>query len=130
MQGISRSADRSRTGRRRPLPTLAALFAVLLQAFAVQTHVHVYTPLSAAAFVQASGGDAHAQHGDHASLTHAQTLCAVCQTLAASGAATLPPSANLTTAPAIAREAAAITPPDAPRVLAHSWQSRAPPTFL
>lgn len=129
MQRISRTAERSRTGRHRPLVTLAALFAILLQAFAIQTHVHIYTPFSAPALVQAGGEDAHA-HGAHASLAHGQVLCAICQALAASGTAVLPPDANLTETPAIAREAAAIVLPDAPRAQTHSWRSRAPPISL
>lgn len=128
MLGIRRTADRPRTGRPRPLLTLVALFALLLQAFEVQTHVHAYGAQPA---ITAAADSAHAQpSGQHASLQHQQLLCAVCQSLAAAGAAVVPARTTLATGPAIAREAAAIFLPDAPRAPAHAWRSRAPPISL
>ena len=126
MQWIRRTADRSRTGRPRSLLTLVALFALLLQAFEVQTHVHAYG-VAPAPVAGASSVAHHQANEPHASLPHPQLLCVVCQALAAAGGAVVPAGGTLTTAVAIAREAAAIVAPDAPRVLAHAWQSRAPP---
>jgi len=128
MVGIRRTADLPRTGRQRPMLTFVALFALLLQAFEVQTHVHAYGAQPA---VAAAADSAHAPpSGQRASLQHRQLLCAVCQSLAATGAAVVPARTTLAMGPAIAREAAAIFLPDAPRALTHVWRSRAPPISL
>ena len=115
--------------RRRPLAfMLTALLAVFLQAFAVQTHVHVSGATYSSGYTQQTGGshelsvDASAD-GDH------QVACVICQAMSAAGTATLPTAAIVAaTAQSNAETAAAIAL--APRVFSHSWRSRAPPSFL
>lgn len=132
MKGIRRSAHRSsarRTGAR-TLFTLAALLAVFLQAFAVQTHVHAYGMASASVLTQAAGESEAADDTDHTSATHHQTACVICQALASSGRALLPDAPVIALVAGLTSEAAAIDIRQAPRVLAHAWQSRAPPIAL
>jgi hypothetical protein len=125
-----RDDRRTATAWRRQAFTLVALAAVFLQTFVVQTHVH--TPLAPLpiSYSQPAGDDAHssAVHAI-ASNAHHQLVCALCHVLASAGAAVLPSTAivlhaaqtNIEAIVALAR---------APRVHTHSWQSRAPPSFL
>lgn len=103
----------------------AALLAVFLQVFVVQTHVHARVPASAAGYEQTSSVDASHVEAAH----HAQVACALCQIQASSRALT-PSAATLeaveTTSvvePTIEIRPVEIAP-------SHSWQSRAPPTLL
>jgi len=116
----------------RAFARFAALFAILVQTFVVQTHVHTAGEAggSNAQLVQwASHGAAHAspsvaapgaQHDD----------CVLCQTLAMSGASVLAAASSVSLShdvsislPLAALELVAAPP-------AHSWQSRAPPILL
>jgi len=129
MMGIRRSGL-SGAGSRRPriAVLLTALLAAFLQAFAVQTHFHTYAaPLSSAGYEQAVQAD---DHGAHVTATHAQTICSICATLAASGNGALPGAITLVAEHTTTHEAAALhirAPPAAP---APPWQSRAPPIAL
>jgi hypothetical protein len=127
-----RSAHRSRARRKgvRTLFTLAALFAVFLQALAVQTHVHAYGFASAPIAAQVSGGNDALDDSAHASVAHAQTLCVICQALASSGRALVPEAPVIAFVASATSAVAAIEIRDAPRAIAHAWQSRAPPTAL
>jgi hypothetical protein len=131
MTGKRRSAHRYPAGRNgaRTLFTLAALLAVFLQAFAVQTHVHAYGFASAPITAQASDNGA-SDDTAHASLAHEQTLCVVCQALASSGRALVPEAPVIALVASTTSEVAAIEIRDAPRAIAHAWQSRAPPIAL
>jgi hypothetical protein len=128
MDGFGRSQHRVggfAARRRHPAFALLALVAVFLQAFVVQTHFHALTPVS--------GGyeqRADADHEQHVSTTDEHRVsCALCQTLASAGAATLP-SEGFTLVAERASQAAVVALAIAPRVHTHSWRSRAPPTFL
>jgi hypothetical protein len=129
MTGKRRSADRiftRRTGVRAAF-TLAALLAVFLQAFVVQTHIHTSGLLTQPAYERvaddsASGDGAHAT----AALDHQQG-CVICQALAANGGAALPDAAFVAATTNAAYETAALEIRRAPRAVTHSWQSRAPP---
>jgi hypothetical protein len=107
---------------------LAALLLLALQAFIVQTHIHVLAPQSHAGIEQLAG--ASDDGVAHLSATHAQSGCAICDLLASTGRAIVPAPALL------AFEAEGFldqAPPAiraAPRALTHAWQSRAPPIAL
>lgn len=112
--------------RRGPAFVLAALFAVLLQAFVVQTHIHAPTAAIGVAVGHASGGDAAQAKvstlGDHQTAT-----CAVCQMLAGGGGLMLVADAPSFITPHVVNEAAVFALPRAPPSTSHAWQSRAPP---
>lgn len=113
----------------RTLFAFAALFAVAIQALVVQTHIHAVAAPAHAAYEQAQhAGEPH----DFASplSAHAQTACVVCMTLATSGAATLADAGTIQGERSATFETATLSLPDAPRVLVHAWQSRAPPIAL
>lgn len=124
-RGRSRRDFGRATSWQRQAFTLAALLAIFLQAFVVQTHIH--TPVMAvAASVDADGSAVH-EHATTAS-DH-QRVCAICQVLASSGSATLPSTAVLAVAK-LTSLAAGVALATAPRVHTHSWRSRAPPSIL
>jgi hypothetical protein len=110
--------------RRRLAFSFAALLAVFLQAFVVQTHAHAYAPVSAGYELPAG-----AAHAEHVTADQHQTVCVVCQALATAGAATLTSSTTLATVEHVS-EAAVLALTHAPQPHSHSWQSRAPPSFL
>jgi hypothetical protein len=127
------SRSRRQTGApraRRSAFALAALFAVLLQAFVVQTHIHApVAPIGAAIERVADGSNAPTTIVS-APDEHQVFACVVCQTLASGGSAILAePISGLVAAEATS-EAASYTLPRAPLIAAHPWQSRAPPTVL
>jgi hypothetical protein len=105
----------------------AALLAVFLQAFVVQTHIHAAPVAPIKVGFERSldtSGEAHVSiASEH------QRFCVVCQTLAAAGAAMLPGAASLIAADTDGAEAVAAIA-RAPRAHTHSWRSRAPPSFL
>jgi hypothetical protein len=101
-----------------------AMLAVFLQAFAVQTHIHAFAAPSA---YEQAATSASPHDGAHASVADHQTICVICQALAANGSATLTDSAQLAALTASSNETAALAIRLAPRALTHSWQSRAPP---
>lgn len=110
---------------RRQAFTLAALLAIFLQAFVVQTHIH--TPVAPIALSAAETGG----HGDQhvVSASDHPRICAICQVLSSSSAAPLPDAAAALVAErtsAVALVALAL----APRTISYFWQSRAPPSFL
>ena len=115
--------------RGRPAFALAALFAVLVQAFVVQTHIHApVAPIGAA--IERVGDSSRAVASVSAPDEHQAFACVVCQTLASGARAILAaPISGLIAAEAVA-EAATYALPRAPPIAAHPWQSRAPPTLL
>mgnify|MGYP001240489094 CR=1 FL=1 len=126
-RGRSHHRRGSRAAVKRPALTFAALLAVFLQAFVVQTHVHV-VPAPVAA-VEVAGATTHAASERASTARDAPALCVICQTMATSGTALLGHAAALIIDTAHAdqpREAAQV----ALQITSHSWQSRAPPTFL
>jgi hypothetical protein len=121
MIGFGRSRRQGRT--KRPAFALVALLAIFLQAFVVQTHVHGPSAFAAGYEQRADGGQHVEAAGEH------QVSCALCQALASAGAATLPGNTWVLAAER-ANEVAAVALALAPRRHTHSWQSRAPPSFL
>lgn len=115
---------RPRRKRARMVFVFAAMLAVLLQAFAIQTHVHAFAA-PAAVSAQQSADDGAAT--EHASAADHQTVCIICQALAANGSVTLVDAAHVAAQSNAAYQTAALEIRRAPRALAHSWQSRAPP---
>jgi hypothetical protein len=103
----------------------AAMLAVLLQAFAVQTHIHSFAAPTAPAVYEQGGADS--VHSEHATTADHQTVCAICQALAANGNATLADAAHVAIDTNAVYQTAALEIRRAPRALTHSWQSRAPP---
>lgn len=104
---------------------LAALFAIAVQVFVVQTHVHAFG-VAHAAFTQ-NEATAHALDG---TAGEAQRSCVVCQAQAEAGRMLAPAAAQVVHAGGLAFAQAA---PDIRFVAAapaHSWQSRAPPIVL
>jgi hypothetical protein len=107
--------------------TLAALIAVFLQAFVVQTHIHTPASMLGIGYEQSSTLSdvvvGHVTSGDQ------KIVCAVCQALSSAGSAPLVSNASLVLT-GRTNAAAEIALALAPRSLSHSWQSRAPPSFL
>lgn len=124
---MRRKQGRKRAGRAgaRALVTLAALVALFLQAFVVQTHTHASALLGGGAFERIAERDAA-----HASAAHDQAGCVTCVAFAASGRAALPDAATLIAQHRSAYETATLSIRSAPQALAHSWRSRAPPLSL
>jgi hypothetical protein len=127
MTGTRRSDRPVRAAKERSATLFAALLAVFLQAFVVQTHVHAapIAPINLS-FERSvdAGSEAHVSVANH----H-QRFCAICQALAAGGAATLPAAASLISSDAVG-EQAILAIAAAPRAHTHSWRSRAPPSIL
>lgn len=128
-----RGRSRERSGaaamrRWHPAFAFAALLAVFLQAFVVQTHFHAPSAPLNLAYEQPA--DAAHDGSAHVSVTNEhQLLCPICQALAAAGAATLTNQAAAlvaTQSNAVAVVALSL----APRTISYFWQSRAPPSFL
>jgi len=124
--------SRSHSARmRRPMgragTLFAALLAVFLQAFVVQTHVHASGVMTVAAHEQSIGvkdGGVHLSNGqDHAKFAICDIIISVCH----STLAVAPVIAERTIA---TNEATALAIRRAPRALTHTWQSRAPPIAL
>ena len=115
---------------RRSAFALSALFAVLLQAFVVQTHIHTPVAPVGAAIERIADASTAPIAIVSAPDEHQAFACVVCQTLASGAGAILIQSVSgLITAEATS-EAATYTLPRAPPIASHSWQSRAPPTVL
>ncbi|MES1199094.1 MAG: hypothetical protein ABUS48_03850 [Pseudomonadota bacterium] len=117
------------TARRRPAVWLA-LFAMLLQAFVVQTHVHhagADQPFAVSASVSSS---AHANELAFAPPSAKTADCLLCQALAGSGRAVLPEGVALPEIRAVLVRAIAGVVAFAAAPPAHPWQSRGPPSHL
>jgi hypothetical protein len=128
MKGRRRSADRIFTRRSgaRAAFTLAALLAVFLQAFVVQTHIHTSGLLAPPAYEQTV--DTASEHIAHVTIApDHQQGCIICQALTTNASAALPGAASVAIATNASYETAALQIRRAPRALTHSWQSRAPP---
>jgi hypothetical protein len=119
--GVRRIATRAWATR------FAALFAVFLQAFVVQTHVHAFSPIATAGYEHATDG-ASAAAIENATHREPQAACAVCQ---AQSSRTLAPAAEAIIE--IANSGFVEPTVEIRRVsvaAAYSWQSRAPPAHL
>lgn len=104
---------------------LAAMLAILLQTFAVQTHVH--------AFGQAwsyERSDATASHVTQLSHAELQPSCALCETLARAGRTALAAASGVVEPGDTTFGRASIAIRQAPLHPAHAWRSRAPPVDL
>lgn len=106
----------------------AALLAVFLQAFVVQTHVHAFGNVREAGYEQSIAGNAGSDV--HATNAGEKFGCAICDVLASAGHSTLPEAPDVATEAVASNEATALAIRRAPRALTHSWQSRAPPIAL
>ncbi|MGQ0532052.1 MAG: DUF2946 family protein [Caulobacteraceae bacterium] len=120
----------SATKRRRPAFGFAVLFAVFLQAFVAQAHIHGPTGLGGIGFEQPASSGAEQSSEQVTARDDHQVACALCQVLATARALSLPTAASVLGASRPAGAAVAITPRLAPQLLSHSWQSRAPPSIL
>ncbi|MBL8546636.1 MAG: hypothetical protein JNL81_09225 [Hyphomonadaceae bacterium] len=107
---------------------LTALLAVFLQAFVVQTHVHVSGTTYAAGYTQQIG-DAHDLSVDASAGGDHQVSCVICQAMSTAGTAMLPGAAIIAASLQSSADAI-IALALAPRVHSHSWRSRAPPSIL
>lgn len=125
MKGTRRSESqpRARCPAARAAVTLAALLAVFLQAFVIQTHVHA-AAANPAAIAQAAADTARG--GEHVRATHHQIACDVCL-LAHAGRAALPDAPALAAPPRVVADHATPAIRAPPRTIALAWQSRAPP---
>lgn len=109
---------------------LTALLSIFLQAFVVQTHVHVSgATYSSASYTQQAGHASDELTIDVSSAGDHQVACVICQAMATAGTA-LTPSAAIISATVASNADAVLALAQAPRVHTHSWQSRAPPSFL
>ena len=101
---------------------LAALLALVAQTLLIQPHVH------AAGWSALAASHDHVGHVDSAPSNDSQLPCAICQTLASAGSATLATPAALTT-PALQGpdRAAALPRAFVEAAPGHIWRSRAPP---
>lgn len=112
---------------RRQAVTFAALLAVFLQAFIVQTHIHVPAAIQFASGYEQSSEHAH-DVSAHATASDQKVMCTLCQVL--SNGHTLLASPAIVLAATQTSSASDIALALAPRALSHFWQSRAPPSFL
>jgi len=103
-----------------------ASLALLLQVFVVQAHTHA----SNAPVVVAVGVVQSAAHADDSGAPHHKSGCILCQALAHSGQALTPSTAQVGEQTGVAYDVAALAIRRAPRVLTHTWRSRAPPVSL
>ncbi|HYD87386.1 MAG TPA: hypothetical protein VEA80_07920 [Vitreimonas sp.] len=106
-------------------PLLAALLAVFLQAFVVQTHVHAFA-FGAPAVERSESAAAENHASDVVGAKHAGA-CVFCEALRSSGRATLPLAAEISAEHSVAAEASTLAIQLAPFAASHSWRSRAPP---
>jgi len=114
-------------GARPPLPVVAALFALLIQAFLVQPHIHFDTNWGALAAARAHSAaqgaelPAPASEGDvdHCLICHEQMSSG--GTIVIDVVSVLPPNA----ATIVASYAEALCA--AYGIISHSWQGRGPP---
>lgn len=116
-----------RAGAPRWAMRVAALLAVFLQAFIVQTHVHAFSPFAGAAYARAAN-DAAPAVVENATAHQAAAACAMCQAQANNALTPATTALVLIGAPHRAQPLIEIR-----RVwvaAAHSWQSRAPPAHL
>jgi len=112
---------------RRQAVTFAALLAVFLQAFIVQTHIHVPAAIQFASGYEQSSEHAH-DVSAHATASDQKVMCTLCQVLSNGHTLLASPAILLTTTKTNAASGIALAL--APRALSHFWQSRAPPSFL
>ena len=112
---------------RRQTVTFAALLAVFLQAFIVQTHIHIPAAAQLTSGYEQSSVDTQ-DVSAHATASDQKVMCALCHVLSGSNAVLTTPAIVLSTTQSNAANDIALAL--APRALSHFWQSRAPPSFL
>lgn len=106
---------------------LAALVAIALQSFVVQTHVDGIPRLPVASVAEAaSTGIAQAS----APTSETQSDCIACEALATSGRIILAADASVVRAKRLAFNSVPLNTRIVPTPPAHTWNSRAPPTDL
>lgn len=116
----------SMRARHHPLTALLAAFALLLQAFVVQTHVHAlpaHAPHAAIAHIEAGASGLHDG-------VHDAFACPICQAAATTGVSLLPGAVSLLSAHGLIAHQAQLHIPAAPAPISHAWRSRAPPHLL
>lgn len=126
--GRSRRHEKPAAKGRRLTFALAALLAVFLQAFVVQTHVHApFAPLNLA---YAQPADSTQDGSVHASATDEHRLvCAICHALTSSSTL-LPHHAAIAVTADRSNTLAIVALALAPTAISFIWQSRAPPSAL
>lgn len=107
---------------------LAALVAVMIQAFVIQTHIHETAPFMATAFERVADHDEPGH--THLTATHEQAGCITCTAFAANGVSIAPDAFTLIASLNATTEAATLAIRQAPRAISYSWRSRAPPIAL
>jgi hypothetical protein len=130
MDWLGRSRRRERFGaKRHPAFALIALLAVFLQAFVAQTHVHAPGTVAVVGH-ELLGAKASDDSTPQASASDSNQVAAVlCQVPALAVAAPIPGPATVAATQGSADEAI-VALSLAPQLHTHSWQSRAPPSFL
>jgi hypothetical protein len=106
------------------MAVFAALLAVFLQAFVVQTHVHPSGAPTVAAHEQTVRS---ANSGVRTTAADEQANAPICGVLITSCHTTLTTDRAVPADAFASNETAAVQIRRAPRAITHSWQSRAPP---
>jgi hypothetical protein len=115
---------------RQPALRFAALLALLLQVFLVQTHIHPASLPLSLGVERAEASDNDLSGAELSAPDDHQVGCVLCEVLAASGAVALPDASSLVEAESARSEAAILALAQAPRAHSHYWRSRAPPSRL
>lgn len=124
---MGRNLRRAHFDLKRVLFAWAALLAVAMQAFVVQTHVDGFVGAPTAAYERseiAAGPQLH-QVSDAA-----QAACLTCEALASAGRLLLASDAAIVRADNVSFRDVAPEIRSAQAAPAHTWRSRAPPAFL
>lgn len=124
---MSRSHHPNNRAAGRWATRFAALLAVFLQIFVVQTHVHALTPVSGAGYERTAHAASAVAHTPNTH--HALSACALCQAQA-NGRAIAPSTAALERIEAPLLDKPAVEIAFVAVARSHAWQSRAPPTPL
>lgn len=129
MTPTRRTQDRKEgRARARVFVMLAALVAVMIQAFVIQTHIHQTAPFMATAFERVADHDEPGH--THLTATHEQAGCITCIAFASAGVSLAPDAFTLIASLNATTEAATLAIRQAPRAISYSWRSRAPPIAL
>lgn len=112
--------------------TFAALIAISLQSFVVQSHVDGLDGLGARATIERAAGHGVDQAAARAisGSGDSQTACPICEALATAGAAVFASGPALVSALGVIAHEAIVDIRTVPVRPAHAWQSRAPPIAL
>jgi len=123
-----------RQGRHRKtrngLAFFAALVAVLVQAFVIQTHVDGLGALGVPAHIEASGKTAAPAIAVSGAQTKAEAACPICQAAATAGRTLIAPTVTLPQPPRASQSDPLTQIVFSVARPAHAWRSRAPPAAL